>query len=51
MKSSYFFLNCTGIFGKFTKPSVRALKYNPVPPTKIGILPLFLTSKIFFVQV
>ena len=36
-----------GILGIFTRPSVMALKYNPVPPTRIGIFFLFLISRIF----
>ena len=43
-----FDLNRIGIFGIFTKPSVIALKYNPVPPTRIGIFFLFFISRIFF---
>ena len=31
-----------------TNPSVRALKYKPVPPTTIGILLFFHCSSIFF---
>jgi len=35
----------SGIFGILEMPSVNNLKYNPVPPTKIGVFFLF---KIFF---
>ena len=42
-----FDLNRIGIFGIFTKPSVIALKYNPVPPTRIGVFFLFFISRIF----
>ena len=41
-KSLIFDLNRIGIFGIFTKPSVKALKYNPVPPTRIGFFFFFL---------
>ena len=41
------FLNLIGIFGILTKPSVKALKYKPVPPTIIGILFFFLIIFIF----
>ena len=44
-----FFLYLIGILGILTNPSVKALKYNPVPPTKIGIFFLSLTSLIFFI--
>ena len=40
-------LNLIGIFGILTKPSVKALKYKPVPPTRMGFFFLFLISKIF----
>ena len=43
-----FTLLTIGIFGILTRPSVKALKYRPVPPTRIGIFFLFLISKIFF---
>ena len=40
----------TGLYFKaLTKPSVKALKYKPVPPTRIGVFFLFLTSLIFFI--
>ena len=37
-----------GILGILTKPSVRALKYKPVPPTTMGTFFLLLISLIFF---
>ncbi len=42
-----FDLTRIGIFGIFAKPSVRALKYNPVPPTRMGIFFLFFIARIF----
>ena len=36
-----------GIFGILTKPSVKALKYRPVPPTSIGVFLIFLQYEIF----
>ena len=44
------FLYLIGMLGILTNPSVKALKYNPVPPTKIGIFFLFLISLIFFLN-
>ena len=41
-KDLTFVLNLIGIFGILTKPSVKALKYKPVPPTKIGTFFYFL---------
>ena len=46
-KDLTFSLNLIGIFGMLTKPSVKVLKYKPVPPTKIGTFFLFLISKTF----
>ena len=46
-KTLILFLDRTGILGILTKPSVKALKYKPVPPTKIGIFFLFFNSLIF----
>ena len=43
------FLIFMGVFGILTNPSVKALKYNPVPPTKIGIFFLFLISLTFLI--
>ena len=39
------------MLGILTNPSVKALKYSPVPPTKIGVFFLFLTSLIFFIAI
>ena len=41
--------NFNEIFGILTKPSVKALKYKPVPPTRIGVFFLFWTSLIFLI--
>jgi hypothetical protein len=35
------------MLGIFTSPSVNALKYKPVPPTRIGVFFLFFISSIF----
>ena len=45
-KALTLFLKFKGIFGMLTKPSVKALKYKPVPPTKIGTFFLFFKSEI-----
>ena len=48
-KNLILFRNFKGILVISTKPSVNALKYKPVPPTKIGIFFLFLISFIFLI--
>ena len=41
------FLNFEGILGILANPSVNDLKYNPVPPTIIGVFFLLSISSIF----
>ena len=44
------FLKLVGTFGILTKPSVRALKYRPVPPTIIGLFFFFLIKFIILIH-
>ena len=39
------------ILGISTSPSVKALKYNPVPPTTIGVKSFFHKCLIFFIVI